>query len=444
MDYLNFELEIADTSGNEYPVTAISSTAGEVHQTMPFPFDEQTLKNQLTALQQALQNSGDTHSQTIQHFGQALFSALFTGGVRDLYVESRQEGIKQGMGLRVKLHIQPAELAALPWEFLYDSDQAQYLCLSDDTPVVRYEDIPVPPQPLIVTPPLCILGMTASPKNLDALDVAREKQRIETALAELQTQGLVKLTWLEGHTWQDLQQVMLRGPWHIFHFIGHGGFDSTINEGVIWLEDAVGQGHSLSATQVGLLLADHHPLRLTVLNSCDGARSSTLDIFSSTAATLLRRGIPAVLANQYAISDSAAIALSRTFYKALADEMPVDTAVAEARKAISLEVTSTMEWGTPVLYMHAPDGILFQSAPSSAPSLFSSPALEPKPSSSNMAASIAGAFIWLIFAGFGAIFINSGIIDPTIRFTGLILGFMMIAGGGLIYFFISKVWFKRT
>src|SRR5262249_47185555 len=33
--------------------------------------------------------------------------------------------------------------------------------------------------------------------------------------------------------------------------------------------------------------------------------------------------------------------------------------VAEARKAISLEVADTVEWGTPVLYMRSPDGILF-------------------------------------------------------------------------------------
>src|SRR5690242_21472183 len=47
--------------------------------------------------------------------------------------------------------------------------------------------------------------------------------------------------------------------------------------------------HFLSATQLGLLLADHRPLRLVVLNSCEGARGGKLDIFSSAAATLVRR-----------------------------------------------------------------------------------------------------------------------------------------------------------
>ena len=38
-----------------------------------------------------------------------------------------------------------------------------------------------------------------------------------------------------------------------------------------------------------------------------------------------------------------------------------DAATAEARKSISLTQTDTIEWGTPVLYMRAPDGVLFRS-----------------------------------------------------------------------------------
>jgi CHAT domain-containing protein len=152
---------------------------------------------------------------------------------------------------------------------------------------------------------------------------------------------------------------MYRGPWHIFHFIGHGGFDHDTDEGLIALKDDEGRAQILSATHLGRLLADHRTLRLVVLNSCEGARGSEKDIFSSTAAILVRRGVPAVLAMQYEITDRAAIELSRAFYEALADSLPVDMAVSEARKAISLGVVNTVEWGTPVLYMRSPNGVLF-------------------------------------------------------------------------------------
>jgi tetratricopeptide (TPR) repeat protein len=108
------------------------------------------------------------------------------------------------------------------------------------------------------------------------------------------------------------------------------------------------------------MLADHAPLRLVLLNSCAGAQGSQRDVFSSTASILVRRGISAVVSMQYEITDGAAIEFSRAFYRALAYGLPVDEAVVAGRKAISLAVTNTVEWGTPVLYMCSPDVVLFQ------------------------------------------------------------------------------------
>ena len=366
MIYLDFDIEIGPGSGREYPVIVVRSAAGEAHEVMHFPFDELALENRLKDLQIALLRSGgkrrQIHSpeeQTTQNFGHALFDALFTGEVRNRYIVSQREAFHQGKGLRLKLRIQSPELAALPWEFLYDAGQAEYICLSNKTPIVRYLELPQPPQPLTVTPPLRILGMLIDPTDLASLDIDSEKQRVEKATEELQANGLVELTWLQGQTWQDLQRAMRGGPWHIFHFIGHGGFDAHADEGLIALKETTGTVRYLSASHLGRLLADHRSLSLVVLNSCDGARGSEHNIFSSTASILVRRGIPAVLAMQYEITDQAAIELSRAFYEALADGMPVDMAVSEARKAISLEVANTVEWGTPVLYMRSPDGVLF-------------------------------------------------------------------------------------
>ncbi len=366
MSYLDFELEIGIGQGREYPVTVVRSASGEARETMRFPFDKLALENQLLALENALLRSGSKRrqilvpeEQTVRNFGQVLFNALFTGEVRSLYAVSQLTASNQGKGLRLKLRILPPELAALPWEFLYDAGQAEYICLSSNTPIVRYLELPHPPSPLTVTPPLSILCMTASPKGLANLDVERERQRVEKATKQLCAGGLVKLTWIAGSTWQDLQRAMRRGPWHIFHFIGHGGFDSLSEEGTVALENEEGVAHILSATHLGRLLADHRSLRLVILNSCEGARGSERDIFSSTAAVLVRRGIPAVLAMQYEITDQAAIEFSRTFYEALADGLPVDAAVSDARKSVSVGIENTVEWGTPVLYLRSTDGVLF-------------------------------------------------------------------------------------
>jgi formylglycine-generating enzyme required for sulfatase activity len=365
-NYLDFELEIGLGRGREYPVTVHDSPAGEARATMHFPFDELALNNCLLTLQNALLRSGgeprrtlSREEQGVRDFGRDLFEALFAPDVRSCYDVSLREAAQQRKGLRLKLHVQPPELAAIPWEYLYHPGRAEYVSLSTQTPIVRYLDVPHRIQPLRVTPPLRILGMITSPLGLPALDIVREKQRIENAITDLRAHGLVDLTWLPGQTWRDLLRAMRQGPWHIFHFIGHGGFDAHTGEGLVVLADREGRPDRFSATRLGRLLADHASLRLVMLNSCEGARGSEHDIFSSTAAILVRRGILAVLAMQYEITDRAAIEFARTFYEALGDGMAVDGAVAEARKAISFAVTNTVEWGTPVLYMRSPDGVLF-------------------------------------------------------------------------------------
>ncbi len=355
MNYLDFVVEIGTSPDSFYPVYVISSPAGETRAFMEFPFNEQQLENQLQALQHALIRSNFSHrkiispeEQTVQKFGHAMFEALFTGEVKNRYDVSQLAASHQGKGLRLKLRIKPPELASLPWEFLYDKRQDTYICLSNNTPIIRYLELSRPIQPLIMPLPLSILGIIANPKDLPELDIEREKQRIEKSL-----------TWLPGRTCHDLQRAMRSGTWHIIHFIGHGGFNVEEDEGLISLENDEGYSDNLSATKLGHLLADHRFLRLVVLNSCDGARGSKYDIFSSTSAILVQRGIPAVLAMQYEITDTAAIELSRTFYEALAEGLPVDAAVAEARKAINIGIRNTLEWGTPVLYMRSPDGVLF-------------------------------------------------------------------------------------
>ena len=369
LTYLNFELEIGPGEGRAYPVAVLRSPAGETRAVMQFPFDDLVLQNHLQALQIALLKSGgrrrrapSQEERMVQAFGRALFDALLVDDVRSLYYESQRLAEQKEQGLRVQLRIEAPELAALPWEFLVDPRQEEYICLQRHTPLVRYLSGPQPPRPLRVTPPLRILGMVADPRDLPRLDAERERQRIETALEPLHARDLVALTWLEGQTWRDLQRAMRGGPWHVFHFIGHGSFDQNSDEGLLILADDAGASDRLPATQLGRVLTNHRALRLALLNACEGAQSSRRDIFASTATTLARRGLPAVIAMQYEITDRAALEFARTFYESLADGLPVDAAVSEGRLAISLAVNHSVEWGTPVLMLRAPDGVLFDLA----------------------------------------------------------------------------------
>ena len=369
MDYLDFAIEVHTHTDGHY-VVAVRSPAGEARTTAPFPFTDAALESHLLKVENAILRSAGRRrkaptpeEEAVQGFGRELFGFLLRDELLSLFSACQQLAHDQQKGVRIKLSVTPPALAGLPWEFLYDPARRDYLCLDANTPLVRYPELPLTIQPLPVTPPLRILGLCVDASDLTRLDVAEEKARMAAAVQTLQAQGLVELTWLDGQTADDLQRAMRRGPWHVLHYIGHGSFDQVRDEGLIHLADATGKAAPLYATQLARLLArQRHEMRLVLLNACEGARGGRLDLFAGTAATLVGSGIPAVLAMQYEITDDAAIDFARTFYEALADNLPVDTAVADARNAMTLRNRFSLEWGTPVLYLRAPDGRLFDLA----------------------------------------------------------------------------------
>jgi hypothetical protein len=360
LEYRDFEIEIAPGDGDGYRVAVLRSPSGQAREVMHFPFDRTTLNQRLMDLENALRGeSGEDAKRLAELFGAQLFDALMGADVRGIYDMSRQATTSAGRGLRIKLRVNAPELATVPWEFLFDRRQEEFVTLSRYVPIVRYVELPLPDTELVVAAPLRILGLVASPTDAAPLDVEREKTRLEEAVGELRASGMIELVWLEGQTWRELQAAMQGGPWHIFHFVGHGMAGDGATEGLLLLADEYGDAVPLGATELGRLLADHHTLRLALLNACEGAQGQQGDVFSSIASALVRRGLPAVLAMQYQISDGAALEFTTSFYRALVANLPIDAATSEARKAISLAAPESMEWGIPALFMRAPDGMLW-------------------------------------------------------------------------------------
>jgi hypothetical protein len=292
----------------------------------------------------------------LREVGQALFEAVFQASAGALFLSSRNEVERAGGRLRIVLRLRPPELAVLPWELLFSSHYGGYLCRR--SPMVRYVDAPEPVRPLTVTPPLRVLGMTALPGDLAALDADTERRRLQQLLAPLQARGLITVDWVRGQSWEAAQDA-LYGGCQVFHFIGHGGFDPDRGEGVIAFADERGRRQLVGASLLADLLSIADPMpRLVVLNSCQTGAGADTDVFSSTAATLVRT-VPAVAAMQFAVTDDAAAVFSRAFYQALVHNRGVDEAVRAGRIALTGWNTATLEWVTPVLYLRSRDSHLF-------------------------------------------------------------------------------------
>ncbi len=375
-EYLNFDLLLESGRHGDYQARVLSAPTGETAAVpITIPFSQDGLESFLLRIgrprRATTRSLSSPEAGAVREFGSRLYDAVFHDELRVALAASLDQAEGRGVGLRVRLRlVECPALADLPWEYLYYQDGHRFLALSEWTPLVRYLDLPQRVRPLAVRPPVRVLVMVASPTDFPALDVEAEWAKVREALRGLQLAGRVQLDRVADGSMSQLQRQLRRGEYHVFHYIGHGGYDADAGDGMLVLEGARGRGELVSGSDVGTLLHDHRTLRLAVLNSCEGARSGPTDPYSGTAQSLVRHGIPAVVAMQFEITDEAAITFSRNLYEAVADGYPLDAAVAEARKAVKHE-SNPVEWGTPVLYMRAPDGRIFDidttSGPAGAP-----------------------------------------------------------------------------
>ena len=361
--YLDFDLLIQQAGDKSYHARALNSPVGQADIQFRFPFNELETENFLLRLGPArggVRRVDSPETEAAKRFGGGLFAAIFSDDLQACLTRSINEAARQKARLRIRLRLKDVpELADLPWEYLYNGAINSFLALSADTALVRYMEVPQRVTPLTVSAPLRVLVLIASPANYDPLDVQREWSLLHNALGSLEAKGQVVLEPpLERASLDMLRKRLQQQEYHIFHFIGHGGFDQRTQEGVLAFEDDSGGCRFVSGQHLGVLLRNHPSMRLAVLNSCEGARGSNADPFAGLAQSLTQAGMPAVIAMQFKITDDAAITFASEFYGSVARGLPVNAALTEARVAIFTSGNG-IEWGTPVLYLRAADGCIF-------------------------------------------------------------------------------------
>jgi len=368
MIYQNFDLEIISPQGGGLCARVLESPQGDcpfVSVKWPFEPEEENalLADIYGGLRQRRARSGK--GGTIQDFGSKLFDAVFTGDIEHLFRSSLDTATRTGKGLRIRLRLpEDSELHARPWEFLFDTESREFLAVRENTPLIRYLPVAQPIPPITVEGPLRVLVALASPSDHPRLDIAREWDILCQALEPSITAGRLELRRVPGCcTFDNLRDSLRHFSTHIFHFVGHG------LPGALVLEQESGRGLELEATHLRAAFPSGALPRLIVLNACSGAIAEDVP-FSGLAQGFLRQGVPAVVAMQASITDDAALIFTRYFYRDLIETGAVDTSLTEARLRMQGN-GHPIEWGTPVLYMRALSGQLFQPA--------ATPAEEKKP-----------------------------------------------------------------
>lgn len=366
MRYDDFELLIMPKVADGYPTRVISASAGEAQGILSLDSTSDDIQSEDFRRALARIRTEETDEEFFLYFGRMLFQRLFSSQIEDVYRASLGHARAQGKGLRIRLRLEPPELGAIPWEYLYDELNDLFLGVSPETPITRYIQVAEPPRPITIHPALKVLVVISNPLNLSQrglteLDAEKEKQVLGQALGEWEREGMVQLEYLDHAVASEIREKLRRYEPHIFHFIGHGAFKD--DKAYLVIEDDDHRLRLITGRTFREFFLGNDFTKLVILNACQSATTSSTKPMVGLAPNLVRRGLPAVVAMQYSIYDDTAIKFSKEFYRALAVGFPVDTAISEARRGIYIDCgVERRDWGIPVLFMRAPDGVLLKLA----------------------------------------------------------------------------------
>jgi hypothetical protein len=379
MEYINFDLETLDYANNggveQFRVRVQASPVGEQKLSVARSIPD-GLRQRLRSLEKRRLMLAEIIS-----LGEQLADLLLPTPVRT-FLERSRERLEDNEGLRIRLRFDTYALADLPWEYMYlaDADTPaeqkgpdRFLALDHQISLVRYEVMGEAPGTLqpIDAGPLRVVSILASPPGLPKLKLDVEQTNIQTALEDLPD---VKTDFHADATMEILQDALANGA-HVFHFAGHGQFDGPLasviggTEGkgnlvMLEIRGHIRRKRLVSAETLALNL-NGRGIRLAVLGACNSGRRDAINAWTGVAPALTKKaGIPAVIGMQYTIQDQNTIAFSRQFYRALAAGQTVDAAVSDGRIAIfNRGDEKERDWGVPVLYLRADDGVLFPKLP---------------------------------------------------------------------------------
>ena len=288
----------------------------------------------------------------LRAYGRDLFETLLPGDVRRLFDVAREKRKTGALDLVFTSMLD--WVADKPWELAFDPSRREFLATSSVN-FVRNAYTAVPAQ---TTPRrrgrLRVLVAVARPRGEPPLDHRSETSGLAKALAPLVARGRVEIERLARPTPAALQQRLALGGVDVLHFVGHGRFDPAAREGFLVLEDDRGGPRPLGAQELLPILCQRG-LRLVFLNACETGRGGRVEWNRGIAPALVAAGMPCVVANQYAVLDSAATLFARELYAGLAAGRAIGDAAREARIALGRELgAGRLDWAVPVVFARDP------------------------------------------------------------------------------------------
>ncbi|MEA5501248.1 CHAT domain-containing protein [Limnoraphis robusta Tam1] len=321
---------------------------------------------------------------SLVELGRQLYNGLFQGTMRESWTCAQAIAQNRREFLHLRLGVKGKRLTSLPWEVLYAGDRP--IGTGPDVGFSRYQpggSSHFHSRLLTSNQPLKILVAISAPNDQESLQLKREVLHLQEELQRdtqrsserIGSRPEIQLTILEQPDGEQLTQALEQGQYQVFHYAGHSNLG--VSGGELYLVSSrTGLTETLSGDDLAGLLVNNG-VQMAVLNSCRGAYAQGLHSDEDTAQlnlaeSLVRRGIPGVLAMAERIPDEVALTLTRLLYRNLNQGHPVDISLSRARQGlISAYGSHQLYWGLPILYLHRKfDGYLTADSSESQRDLF--------------------------------------------------------------------------
>jgi len=296
----------------------------------------------------------------LQEFGRVLFETILPGATRRLYDTARS--LQRSRKLNVIFTSTIPWVADKPWEFAFDPVRKTSLA-TEELHFIRNVMTAIPAEIIDDQQRLRILVAAAMPVGAGKLSIDEEVAVIRRGFVPLVDAGLADVDVLPRATPASLHGYVSTGRYSVMHFIGHGRYDRDQDKGFLIFQDDSGNPYPVDDRSLREILCGRG-LRLVFLNACETGQGGHADFNSGVAPSLVKGGVPIVVANQYKVLDVSATFFAQQFYWSLAHGMSVGEAAREARVAVNYSLTSdSIDWAVPVVYARDPDSRLCPQRP---------------------------------------------------------------------------------
>lgn len=296
-------------------------------------------------------------------------AGLLPAGAQQSLVEAVRRARQLRRGLKILLEVAPdaVHLLAVPWELLVlpvaegeaDDGVGEFALLNYDIALVRQvQGVGHNTAPAIDTP-LTLQAFVAAPIDGQPIDI----ERTRTALMAALSKEAAARSWYAGPaTLIKLNERLRTAQPQILHLLCHGDQQDTgyglRNDLLFTHQDGLVQ--RVSAFDLAPTLTLAPSLQLVVLQACysgsipllehsPGADRYERSALESIALSLVRQGIPAVIAMQGPVAQEAAGVFVQRLYEVLAEGGSLERAVAAGR--IAMQATNAwIDWSLPVVY----------------------------------------------------------------------------------------------